>query len=104
MNTTTQNRFQIIGGRTYLDGKLVTVTSEAATLKPANIDTLNLTISSRGTAVKLMKAMEKTFKGQTFAVLPAGTEWQVINSKLLSPADLVWLDEARGLAEYYEGA
>jgi|LakMenEpi03Aug12_release.lakeMendotaPanAssembly.Ray.scaffolds.fasta_scaffold4949867_1 hypothetical protein len=47
----TTNRFQIIGGRTFLDGKLVTVTSEP-----------------------------------------------------LKPADLVWLDEARGLAEYYEGA
>ena len=52
MNTTTQNRFQIIGGRTYLDGKLVTVTSEP--LKPANID---LTISSRGTAVNLVRAL-----------------------------------------------
>ena len=98
----TQNRFQIIGGRTYLDGKLVTVTSEP--LKPANIDTLNLTISNRGSAIKLMKALEKTFINQTFAVLPAGTEWQVCNAKLLSPADLAWLDEVRGLPSYYEGA
>jgi len=100
MNNIATNRFQIINGRTFLDGKLVTVTSEP--LKPANMDTLNLTISSRGTAVNLVRALEKTWKDQRFAIQPHGDEWQVINSKLLSPADLAWLDEARGLPEYYE--
>jgi|688.fasta_scaffold01826_23 hypothetical protein len=104
-NISTNNRFQIINGRTYLDGKLVTVTSEPLQPVYANkIQNLNLTITSRGTAIKLMKAMEKTWQGETFAVLPAGNEWQLINARLLSQSDLAWLDEARSLPEYYEVA
>jgi hypothetical protein len=88
-----------------MNNTLIKQDLQAKALKPSSLQTivkLDITITNRKSAINLMTLLEKVWKTETFAVLPAdNNEWRLCNYNLLDKADKKFIDEARGYEGYY---
>ena len=80
--------------------------TNASSLQPTATTTVkqfDLTISERPVAINLMRQLERIYKKEWFAVLPAANDqWRICNYNLLNDWDKAWIDAVRELPEYYE--